>query len=569
MKHLHRFLAIFLLFYFISLPANASEILSRQLDSLRGLLTTNVLEADSFAYRLHAEIQQNQLTELLGKSFYYLGVIEYYKGNYLLSAKYYEEALENIDPQVFPTMRADILNNLGVDYEFMERYPEAIDAYLKSLEYALSKGDSVSIHQSYINLGLLFTKVKDFDQATRYLDEAYAYFYSQQDTFNTVLTLQNQALLYRATNQTDAAIDKFRTAIQLISALNAPLELANLYNDYMYFLLLSKRVNTFEADLQRFLGIIESTESELIRASSLGTLAHYEQYFNQNYRRAADYLIDAIELFTAFEATQKLEDFYPQLLNCLNQLKETALLEIWLQRYRDFLKKKYAIETEERIAALRAIQSIQEMEAKEQMLEQTIEQKNKRITLWLVIALLFVGSTLVIGYFYLMVRRNERSLVKRGLELTDSLDESDEEEEILLSENTSELNAEEPRAAQLRPLFGAIRKFVVKDKNYLNPGLKLSDIAYALGTNDKYISQAVWLVGKKRFNAYVNFYRINEAKKILRRTDAARMGMKVVASKSGFTTQSSFQRKFKELTGVTPQTFQKLANQNLLDSEEE
>ena len=144
MKHLHRFLAISLLFYFISLPANASEILSRQLESLRGLLTTNVLEADSFAYRLHAEIQQNQL----GKSFYYLGVIEYYKGNYLLSAKYYEEALENIDPQVFPTMRADILNNLGVDYEFMERYPEAIDAYLKSLEDALSKGDSVSIHQS-------------------------------------------------------------------------------------------------------------------------------------------------------------------------------------------------------------------------------------------------------------------------------------------------------------------------------------------------------------------------------------------------------------------------------------
>lgn len=569
MKYGLRFFCCFLLIFSFSLQVKANEDIQQRLEALRGLLTTNVPAADSLAQIVHTEILENQLTEFYGKSYYYLGIIEYFKGNYLLSARYYEEALEHIDPQTSPTMRADVFNNLGVDYEFMERYPEAIDAYLESLKYALSKADSLSIYQSYTNLGVLFTKVFDFDQANRYLNEAYAYFTSQNDTFNRVLVLQNQALLYKETNQTDPAIEKFQTAIGLIAALDAPLELANLFNDYMYFLLLAKRVDLFETELKAFRSILSKTDSELLSAYGLGTLAYYEQYVKKNYRQAADYLVDAIAVFTEVEATRKLEDFYPQLLSCLNQLNETALLDTWLIRYRKFLEKKYAIEADGKVTALRAIQGVKEMETENQMLEQTIQQKNKRITLWLIIALLFIGSTLTIGYFYWMVRKKERALVIRGLELIDTIEESEDTDEMTSDFGSVPPETDEPRAAQLRPLFMAIRRFVVKDKQYLNPSLKISDIAFALGTNEKYVSQAIWLVGKKRFNAYVNFYRINEAKKLLRRTDASAIAMKLVAAKCGFTTQSSFQRKFKELTGVTPQTFQKLANQNLLDSEEE
>jgi tetratricopeptide (TPR) repeat protein len=73
--------------------------------------------------------------------------------------------LSYIDPATQAGMEASIWNNLGISYELTENFTAAIDAYLKSLDFALTQGDSVSIYQSYLNLGLLYAKVTDFGQS--------------------------------------------------------------------------------------------------------------------------------------------------------------------------------------------------------------------------------------------------------------------------------------------------------------------------------------------------------------------------------------------------------------------
>jgi AraC-like DNA-binding protein len=86
---------------------------------------------------------------------------------------------------------------------------------------------------------------------------------------------------------------------------------------------------------------------------------------------------------------------------------------------------------------------------------------------------------------------------------------------------------------------------------YRMQGLTLSDVAYRLGTNDKYVSQAVNAHVGEGFIHMVNEYRIRHAKQMLNKY-GRRASSRRVAVESGFGSVSSFHRVFKTHTGLTP-----------------
>ena len=120
-----------------------------------------------------------------------------------------------------------------------------------------------------------------------------------------------------------------------------------------------------------------------------------------------------------------------------------------------------------------------------------------------------------------------------------------------------ELKAEAPQPAveaePALPDLGARIEQLFRDKRvFLNPQLKVSDIARACNTNRTYVSNYFNQEVGSTFYEYVNRLRIDYACTLLREGGDT---LKVVAEQSGFNSQQSFIRTFLKLKGVTPTEF--------------
>lgn len=87
------------------------------------------------------------------------------------------------------------------------------------------------------------------------------------------------------------------------------------------------------------------------------------------------------------------------------------------------------------------------------------------------------------------------------------------------------------------------------DNIFLNPNLKLSDIAKAIGTNRTYVSTFFNRDAGCTFYDYVNRYRVDFACRML---ENSKEKINVIAEKSGFNSPQSFIRVFNKIKGVSP-----------------
>ena len=122
--------------------------------------------------------------------------------------------------------------------------------------------------------------------------------------------------------------------------------------------------------------------------------------------------------------------------------------------------------------------------------------------------------------------------------------------ESVISE-LQELPKEEP-AADASEIGIRIEHLMMVRKAYLNPRLKLSDVAAQIHSNRTYVSNWFNRQQGATFFDYVNRLRIEEACSLLRTTRAP---LDSIAHDSGFNSLSAFYRIFAKLKGVTPTEF--------------
>lgn len=87
-----------------------------------------------------------------------------------------------------------------------------------------------------------------------------------------------------------------------------------------------------------------------------------------------------------------------------------------------------------------------------------------------------------------------------------------------------------------------------KEHVYLNPRLRLSELAMLLGTNRTYLSQYFNQNCESTFYDFVNDYRIHHAKLLLHSTDDT---LETIAMNSGFNSLSTFRRAFVQREGMS------------------
>ncbi len=99
-------------------------------------------------------------------------------------------------------------------------------------------------------------------------------------------------------------------------------------------------------------------------------------------------------------------------------------------------------------------------------------------------------------------------------------------------------------------LMSRIIQLMETQQLYLNPELKVTDVADALGVHRNVVSAYINAQQGCTFNQFVNNYRLQHTKELLRQPFDIKMA--TVAMESGFANERTFFRVFKAETGMTP-----------------
>lgn len=107
-------------------------------------------------------------------------------------------------------------------------------------------------------------------------------------------------------------------------------------------------------------------------------------------------------------------------------------------------------------------------------------------------------------------------------------------------------------------LISKLEHLVQVEKIFINEKLSIEDIAVKLDTNSKYISQVINETFNKNFYNYINSYRIEEAKLMLKSELSDKYSILGIAQSVGFVSKSTFNVAFKRITGLTPTEFKRM-----------
>ena len=111
-----------------------------------------------------------------------------------------------------------------------------------------------------------------------------------------------------------------------------------------------------------------------------------------------------------------------------------------------------------------------------------------------------------------------------------------------------------PASKQEKPLIERIEEVVTKRQLYLRHNLKISDVAAELCTNRLYVSTAINEEMGISFSDYINRKRVNYAIHLM--SINPQLTIYEIADLSGFSSDKSFYRNFKNITGKSPKELQ-------------
>lgn len=184
------------------------------------------------------------------------------------------------------------------------------------------------------------------------------------------------------------------------------------------------------------------------------------------------------------------------------------------------------------------------------------EPKHKRMQVWSVwsIILACIGAIVCFTIFCILLRKLRQRNTKPQLRLNTQLNN----ENVEVETNRKEVLTDDKIHENLETIFERLCTIMKNEKLYLEHDLKFSQVAVRMKISQRNISEAIKYKGFNSFNAFVNHYRIEKAKKML--AEKADIKLTKVYLEAGFANETSFFRTFKKTTGMTPREWQNISS---------
>ncbi|MDM1553617.1 AraC family transcriptional regulator [Chryseobacterium indologenes] len=168
--------------------------------------------------------------------------------------------------------------------------------------------------------------------------------------------------------------------------------------------------------------------------------------------------------------------------------------------------------------------------------------------------LVFISNILVISLFiYYKDKIKKQELLESLTDIKTNLKIEDDEEEI--GEKDIKSLPDSIDIASMERLFERIESAMQQKMLFKDVKFNLSKLSASLDVNSAYISKAIRYKGYPNLNTYLNIYRINYVKKLFKEIDFQKATLMYIYTEAGFSNQSTFNRVFKQIEGITPSEY--------------
>jgi AraC-like DNA-binding protein len=130
--------------------------------------------------------------------------------------------------------------------------------------------------------------------------------------------------------------------------------------------------------------------------------------------------------------------------------------------------------------------------------------------------------------------------------------------EIFVSESGSKKSDNNKIENEKIEEYGSLLENTMKnEKPYLEPKLTLARLAELCGISSHQLSKVINEKHRKNFFEYVNTYRVEEFKNLIKDNHSENLTLLAVAYQSGFNSKTTFNTAFKKITNQTPKEYLK------------
>lgn len=485
--------------------------------------------------RIHSE-------EISAKSYYLLGRINYFKSRHYLSNRYYTLALGSPYAAHDASFAESCYNNLGVSYEMQNLFPQALEAYQKSLYLAQQLKDSVSIGQSWINIGLLNAKISKFDKARQLTMQALAFFSRLEDVANEALCYQNLGFIMSEQQKKKEAIGYYHTCLALHERAGNQYETVNLlFNLAANYSEISKQPEA-ETYLKRTLEIA-------LLQNRTDIVARIYTQMAENNIEAGNYRLAEANLQEAAKLGSSADDSYDSGRLILQGFRKLYAKSGNYAAYKAILAKMDEMDRmhshDKMIARTDELQAFYDFQGNMRKIKgqaMHIDTKRQQARILGAVFVFFALVLLFAVFQYLKVRRYMRSLFKNKVQQT-----------LLEDRSVAEAFEQQTSRQYLKDVHDQVLRFLEQ-----TPGdrdLSVAALSKELHLREEHIVQAIRAFGSN-YNAHVFFqaFFIDElCKQMIRQ--GKNVSLRTSVANSPFQAFGDFVRKFREMTGLRPRQF--------------
>ena len=521
------------------------------------LITFTKLNAIEVFYSKKQDISTSVTTE---KAEQYLKLLQeaYAKGDYDLHKIYSDSLLLIANENKLAKMQILALSNQAVFYNNQSETLEAIKRYHEALEKCeLIPEDFKTKVVVLVNMGNTYNNMGSFAKSNEYMQKVIS-------------------LLDKHENS-----DHIRTAA-LIGIANNYSELKDYQNEILYALQAKE--------------IAKKTNNASNIAAAVNNISKANIHLKE-YQKALDYAKQALQLPSLDLPTKTrarlllnagVANFYlnnfdnalDYLNECAAQAKDKKILETEMLA-QEFIAKVYeskkdykaSVEAQNIFSELRELHLNNKKQASNADLSKTIdvnkaefrglnERKNKMI-LFGAILLLLLGFLL----FFFVIRKRKLDKEQKKLRQQYLILQQDfnnfKTESSASQIDKSIINKNKLKPYKNSSLTTAIREdyknkivsFMKTEKPYLNPDITQSELAKKISISSHNFSEVLYYNFEQNFYSFINSYRILEAQNRIKNPKFSDFKIIAIAFDSGFNSKTSFNRAFKNHTGITPSEY--------------
>ena len=442
------------------------------------------------------------------------------------------------------SIKARVWHQLSVSHLFSNNKDSVIYYAKKVLEYSSKHTDQAIRIKSLTNLAMLSNQTGAYENALYYNQQAFNYYsrkYNENpnDTtaFKKSLTASNLALTFQNLKQTDSV----SAYLKLSTSLHSQFENNNFkgYNLQLAYNLTKKERPLLAKNY------FKEAMSLARKTQNFKQLTELHLIFLES-----DNLVDSNKGL-AFLQNEPIDKLYPG-----GQIQVAAALKKYYKKKGDFkkslqyfelldsLKKQEKKEKASKELAL-VTQKYKDERDQNNRLKEEVRLKARKVELFgfgmAILTLLAIIVILSIKFYH--KQKLTAAYFKNQEDFERIFDLfNGQQGGVIVSEN---------------PIYNKLLSKLKQTKAYLNPSTNLSDLAALVGTNTKYLSNAVNEVTGNNINYLLNSMRVTEAKLLieshLRKNEIKNLNE--YWSVCGFNSNVSFYRAFNKIAGESPASY--------------